>query len=234
MSAPGEMASEPCERRPSQVNRAIRADARRNREQILAAASEVFAAIGANAPLDEIAQRSGVGIATLYRRFPNRQTLQRAVALDVLARITHEARLALAEEPDAFAALARYMRRALDLRVGAVMPALARQIALDDTDILNARDESSQLVQTMIQRAQAEGSLRPDITEGDIGLLIIRLARPLPEPISLALSDRLAQRHLSLLLAGLRAPGDPGHERELSPLPDPALRLADLRGQPPE
>jgi len=102
----------------------MRADARRNRDQILAAARDVFADHGPNAPLEEIARQAGVGIGTLYRRFPDRQALQRAVALDILGRVGQEARLALAEEPDTFQALARYMHRALDLRVGVVMPAL--------------------------------------------------------------------------------------------------------------
>jgi AcrR family transcriptional regulator len=56
----------------------------------------IFADHGPGAPLEEIAQRAGVGIGTLYRRFPNRQSLLRAVALDVLARVAQEARLALA------------------------------------------------------------------------------------------------------------------------------------------
>src|SRR5216683_2549991 len=83
----------------------LRADARRNRRQALAAAAQVFVEQGADAPLDDIARRAGVGIATLYRRFPDREALVRAVAVDVLARTAHEARQALAEEPDAFAAL---------------------------------------------------------------------------------------------------------------------------------
>ena len=67
--------------------RGLRADARRNREHVLAAAREVFVEQGADAPLDEIARRAGVGIATLYRRFPDRAALLRAVALDV--RLAH-------------------------------------------------------------------------------------------------------------------------------------------------
>src|SRR5271165_109692 len=98
----------------------LRADASRNREHILKAARDIFVYDGPQAPLEEIARQAGVGIGTLYRRFPDRHALQRAVALDVLASIAYEAHLALVEEPDAFAALARYMHRALDLRVGAV------------------------------------------------------------------------------------------------------------------
>src|SRR6059058_3759513 len=91
----------------------MRADARRNRDQILVAARDIFADHGPGAPLEEIARRAGVGIGTLYRRFPDRPSLLRAVALDMLSRVAQEAQLALAEEPNAFQALARYMHRAL-------------------------------------------------------------------------------------------------------------------------
>src|SRR5437660_5191579 len=84
--------------------RGLRADAVRNRAHLLAAAREVFVEQGADAPLDQIARRAGVGIATLYRGFPQRQTLLRAVALDVLARAGDQARAAEAEEADPFSA----------------------------------------------------------------------------------------------------------------------------------
>src|SRR2546428_5166844 len=119
--------------------RGLRADARRNREHVLAAAREVFVEQGADAPLDEIARRAGVGIATLYRRFPDREALLRAVALDVLARAGDEARAAEAEEADPFGALGRYMHRALDLRISAVMPALLGHISFDDDEVKQAR-----------------------------------------------------------------------------------------------
>src|SRR4051794_5620899 len=112
----------------------MRADARRNRDQVLAAARDVFADQGFGAPLEEVARRAGVGIGTLYRRFLDRPSLLRAVALDVLGRVAEEARRALAEEPDSFQALARYMHRALDLRIGAVMPALVSQLLPEDAE----------------------------------------------------------------------------------------------------
>src|SRR3954454_11504336 len=83
----------------------LRADARRNRDQILRAARDVFVEHGPGAPLEEVGRRAGVGIGTLYRRFPDRRALQRAVALDTLERVTREIHLALTEEPEPFAAL---------------------------------------------------------------------------------------------------------------------------------
>ena len=203
----------------------MRADARRNRDQILIAARDIFADDGPDAPLEKIAQRAGVGIGTLYRRFPDRQSLLHAVALDVLERVAREARLALAEEPEAFHALTRYMHRALNLRIGVVMPALVNQIPMEDAELLRARDEASKPIQDIIDSAQAEGTLRPDVAFGDIGLLIIRLTRPLPGPFPRALDNHLAHRHLALLIDGLRATPD----LSSAPLPGPVMTLADLR-----
>jgi AcrR family transcriptional regulator len=123
--------------------RPLRADARRNREQLLAAARDVFVEQGPGAPLDEIAKRAGVGIATLYRRFPDRESLMRTVLLDVLGRVGHQARLAQAEEPDAFSALVRYMHEAVDLRIAAVIPALLGQVTLEDEETLGAREAAA-------------------------------------------------------------------------------------------
>src|SRR5947208_15676012 len=139
---------------PAGDDRPLRADARRNREQLLAAARDVFVEQGADAPLDEVARRAGVGIATLYRRFPDRESLMRGLALDILGRAAHEARAALADAPAPFRALARYMHRALDLRISAVMPALLGRISFDDAEVSQARQASVEPVLRMIDAAQ--------------------------------------------------------------------------------
>jgi AcrR family transcriptional regulator len=203
---------------------ALRADARRNRDQLLAAARDVFVEQGAVAALDDVARRAGVGIATLYRRFPDRESLMRAVALDVLQRVGAEARLALAEEPDAFHALARYMHRALDARIAAVMPTLVGAIPLKDDELMRARETAVEPLVRMIEQAQADGSLRADVAFGDISLILIRLSRPLPQGFTPELDNRLAHRHIELVLAGLRGDAAPP-----APLSGPALSLGDLR-----
>lgn len=208
--------------------RPLRADARRNRAQILAAARDVFVEQGPGAPLEDISRRAGTGIATLYRRFPDRLSLMRAVVIDAMERTTEEARAALAEEPDGFSALTRYMHRTLDVRIAAVIPTLLDEISMDDADMRRISDEGVEYVQRMIKAAQDEGALRADVTFGDIGLLIVRLARPLPGPISRELNDQLAHRHLDLLINGLR--GDAGR----SAVEGPAMTLADLRGLQPQ
>jgi AcrR family transcriptional regulator len=208
------------------VGAALRVDARLNRERILVAAAEAFVERGAGVPLEEIASRAGVGIATLYRRFPDRAALQRAVALDVLTRIAVEARAAIEEEPDAFSALTRYMRRALSLQVSAVVPALLGAVELEDEELRVIRMESASLLQQMIHRAEADGALRPGIAFGDIALLLVRLSRPLPGTIDRALDLEMAQRHLAVSIDGLRT------ERATGNLPGSGLTLDDLRSLP--
>lgn len=111
-------------------------DAQRNTERLLNAARDVFVEEGVDVPLEDIAHRAGVGIATLYRRFPDRVALMRAVALHVLVQVTAEARVALAEESDRFRALSRYLPRCLDLRIAAVMPVLDGQLDIGHDDEL--------------------------------------------------------------------------------------------------
>lgn len=200
----------------------VRADAARNRDLLLRAARDVFVEHGSDVALDEVARRAGVGIATLYRRFPDRSVLIRAVVLDVLAEIAASARLALAEEADPGRALARYMHAALDIRVAAVMPAIVGTLLpLDDAEVIAAREASVAPLAEIIARAQSAGVLRPDVTFGDIGLLLIRLSRPLPQSLPSETEHALAHRHLDIVLAGLLSA-----ER---PLSGPALSLADLQ-----
>jgi AcrR family transcriptional regulator len=205
--------------------RRLRADARRNRDQLLIAARDVFVEEGPDAPLEEVARRADVGIGTLYRRFPDRQSLMRAVVFDVLGRTAYEARLALAEEPDAFSALTRYMHRAVDLRVSAVIPALLGQVSLEDEEMLRAREEATRPLQAIIDAAHSAGTLRPEVTFGDIGMLVVRFSRPLPGNFPRDLNDRLAHRHLDLLIPGLR--GIDNADRDV--LGGPAMTFEDLR-----
>jgi len=210
------------------AGRPLRADARRNRDQILAAARDVFVEQGASAPLEEIARRAGTGIATLYRRFPERRALMRAVVLEVLRQTAEAIARARAEEPDAFAALARYLHESLEIRAAAVIPALLNEIPLHDDEIERARAEAAGPAEELVRAAQREGTLRPDVAFGDIGPLIVRFARPLPG-LPAELDRELSHRHVDIFLDGLRTRPD---AREPG---GPVLTLADLRArrQPP-
>jgi len=204
--------------------RPLRADARDNRRRLLEAARDMFIERGPAAPLDEIARRAGTGIATLYRRFPDRRALVREVVRDALQRTIDEARQATEEEPDPFRALARYMHRAVDVRTAAVIPALLGEIPFDDEQIRHAREAGPAAVQALVDAAHQAGTLRADVTSGDIGMLIARLSRPLPGGFPPETDARLSHRHLDLVIAGLRAAARPPAQ-----LSGPALDIADLR-----
>ena len=113
----------------------MRADARRNLEQLLEAARDLVAERGAGVALEEVAQRAGVGIATLYRRFPDRTALLRGVVLDALDRTRLVAERAAEEHDDPFEALAAYLRAALELRVSAVIPQVLDVLDLEEPDL---------------------------------------------------------------------------------------------------
>jgi AcrR family transcriptional regulator len=197
---------------------AMRADARRNQELLLAAARELIAERGAGVPLEDIAKRAGVGIATLYRRFPDRDALLRAVVLDALTRTRLAAERA-AELDDPFEALATYLRFALELRVSAVMPQVLDVIDLDDPEIAEARDAT--VVERLVDAARESGDLPDDIRFADVAMMLVRIARPLPGPLPMEAKDELARRHLELFIRGLRAPAT-------GELEGPALSLDDL------
>jgi AcrR family transcriptional regulator len=207
--------------------RPLRADAAGNRRKLLDAARDVFIDIGPAAPLEEIARRAGTGIATLYRRFPDRQTLMRDVVLDAIERSAEEARLAAEQEPDAFSALVKYMHQAIDVRSAAVIPALLGEVPMDDEKIAQARAAAPTTVEVLVATAQRAGTLRPDVTSGDIGMLIVRMSRPLPGGFTSQVNRSLSHRHLDLLIAGLRPAA-----RQQAELSGPALTFDDLRRFP--
>lgn len=185
--------------------RPMRADARRNRAQILRAARELFADKGPDVPLDDIARKAGVGVATLYRRFPERDDLVRGVAFDVFAGLTEAARDAAERHTDPLDALRSFMHAGLDLKAGAVMPALAGRIPADEA--LDAAGRAAALpVQDLLSRAHAAGSVRPGTAFGDIALAVARFSRPVPV-LPRSVDDALAHRHLDLYIDGLRPPG---------------------------
>ena len=205
-----------------------RADARRNQAQVLTAAREVFVERGAGAPLEEVARRAGVGIATLYRRFADRESLLKAVVLDALENSRDSAERAVHGEGDGLDALARYMHDVLDLQVSAVVPLALDRLDLHAADLAPVREASAAATERLIDAAHEDGSLSREVTFGDIGTLLVRLSRPLPGPVPPQVNDELAHRHLELVLAGLRAGTQPLTDQGLS-----RAELSDLRVDEP-
>jgi len=198
-----------------------RADALRNRERIVAAAREMFVEFGPDVPLDEIARRAGVGNATLYRNFPDREALVLEVVCSVMDRTVHAAGQALAETGDAFEALERFVHTAADQRISALCPMFASTFDKNHPDVEAARERAEQLVAEVMDRAKAAGQLRPDVGVGDLMVAVAQLSRP-PAGTDCFGADRFVHRHLQLFLDGLRAPAR-------STLPGTAVTMEDLR-----
>ncbi|WP_331767228.1 helix-turn-helix domain-containing protein [Embleya sp. NBC_00896] len=198
----------------------LRADARRNRERIIAAAREMFVEHGAEARFDEVARRAGVGNATLYRHFADRAELAHHVVVSVLERVTEQGELAAAEEPEAFTALRRFAHGAVKERIGALCTLMSDTVDKADPELVAARARLENLVETLMERSRTEGVLRADVGSGDLLLAITQLTRPLPGVGCMA-NDRFVHRHLDVLLDGLRST-DP------SPLSGAPVTIRDL------
>ncbi|RSM83469.1 TetR family transcriptional regulator [Amycolatopsis sp. WAC 01375] len=149
----------------------LRADARRNRAKVLAAAEEAFAVNGLAVPLDEIARIAGVGAGTVYRHFPSKEALFQAVVLDRLEQFAREARdLLTAEDPGEafFDFFKRVVQQASRNR--ALCDALAETTGLGFK--ANAGDDFRSATQALLTRAQAAGAVREDIDGDDLRALI--------------------------------------------------------------
>lgn len=207
--------------------RKLRADARLNREQIIEAARVLIAERGAEVPMEEVARRAGVGTATLYRRFPDREALVRGVALDGFHRVVAIARDAEDEEPDAWQALSRFIHRAAaELRLAtwlSIWFASTWEQVHADPEQRRLRQILLKILDRLVHRAQADGDLRRDVDAGDLALMMALLLRPMPG-LRAELTQRSVDRYLALMLDGLRAHPD------IQQLPDGDIGLTDLGG----
>jgi AcrR family transcriptional regulator len=183
--------------------RAPRVDALRNRERIVAAARDLFTEVGWQAPIDEVARRAGIGNATVYRHFPDRDALVLAVVRSVLKRSGDRAEAALAQGRDPFDALSRFVLGAADERIGAMCVMLDGAFDPGDPEIKALEGRLNELVETMLARARRAGTLRADVDLSDIIVAVAQLTRPLPDLVTVRRSSR---RYLQLFLDGLRTP----------------------------
>jgi AcrR family transcriptional regulator len=187
------------------------AEARRNDLAVLEAARDVFTTQGAGAPVSAVAQRAGVGMGTLYRRYGSKTELLQRLCLLAMEQALAAATAALAAA-DPWEGLAAYIRACIELRSGA-LAALAGQIETTGPMRQLAR-RSQDSARALVARAQASGQLRPDVTALDISWLIEQFSRRAPESLDAGEERNVRARLVAIALDGLRAPGReplPGH-----------------------
>lgn len=177
----------------------MRADARRNRDRILAAAEEVFARHGTGASTEDVAARAGVAIGTVFRHFPTKQDLLAAIVKQLLARLTEEvAELAEADPATAlFDFFARVVEQAAAKR--AVVELLAGhgvRVGVADP-VRGLRDA----IGVLLQRAQAAGAVRVQVRLDEVLALLTATAQG---ALQGGWNDDLRRRTLDVVFAGLR------------------------------
>jgi AcrR family transcriptional regulator len=179
--------------------RPMRADARRNFERLIVAAREAFSEQGAEASLDDIARRAGVGPGTLYRHFPNRVALLEAVYREDVTRLSGRVQELLAEKPIE-EALPAWMREQADyvLRHRALAAMIKAMLDRDSETLSYCKGTMRTAADALVVRAREAGLLRPEVGSSDLlrlGHAVAYAAETAPEDL-----DRL----LSYLLDGLR------------------------------
>lgn len=177
----------------------MRSDARRNRRKLLDAATELILEIGGEPSRDAVAKAAGVGIATLYRHFPDQQDLLRGVALDVLDRTIAAGEAAL-DETDGGAALRRYLHAAIDIGLGAVN--IAHPL-LDNVVWPEQRTAAENVLDRLVEAAHRDQAIPAAITATDIAFATIRFCRPLAIGLDTAEERAIAHRQLDSYLDGL-------------------------------
>ena len=201
----------PVRRRP------LRRDAERNRLLILTAARTVFAERGLEASLDEVAREAGLGVGTVYRRFPNRDALVDALfadAIDTVTRINDESLVM----PRAWDGLRHFLTEMTEIQCrdkGLRDVMLASRGPDPAEDAL--RDRATDTLYGLVRRAQQQGDLRADLTPTDVGVLGVAILGA--AEFTDAVLPEISGRYLTLILDGMRARPEGGN----SPLDQPAL-----------
>jgi AcrR family transcriptional regulator len=187
------------------LSRPLRRDAELNLERIVAAAQDVFAESGFDASMDQIAGRAGVGVGTLYRRFPNKESLVLAI-MEMASRHSE----ALVQDVQAHATPAEgifeFMRRCVGM-APSLRALVSRSPQLAETH-LTMVDKLAPSVNRLLAQAKGAGSIRPEVTFSDIAVILMSV-RSVEDRCGVRGADgklgtQQGERHLQLLMDGLR------------------------------
>ena len=178
----------------------MRADAQKNRQHLLDVTIELILEVGGEPSRDAIAGRAGVGIGTLYRHFPDRQSLLHAAVRHALGKSIGAGEAIVQNASNGLDALRQYMHAALDNGIGVVNIIHPLLVERDWPDL---RARAAALLETLVGRAAKEGRLGSDVSVHDIVFATIRFARPLAIGLPASEERALAHRHLDFYIDGL-------------------------------
>ena len=201
-----------------------RAQAARNDQLILDAARAVFVA-DPGAPIAAVAERAGVGMSALYRRYRSKEELLRRLSGDGLRRYIAAAQAALADDGDPWAAFVGFMRRVVDADTHSLTLRLAGAFTPTE-ELYRDAGQAQELNVRLLERTKAAGAVRADLDVNDLSFLLEQVAS-----VRLGDQDRTSQlrhRYLALLLDGLHPPA-PG----LLPGPPPTWQEVSGRWERP-
>jgi AcrR family transcriptional regulator len=193
---------------------------RHSDEAILAAARAVFVA-DPGAPVAAVAERAGVGMSALYRRYTSKEDLLRRLCADGLERYTAAAEAALADDGDPWIAFVEFMRRIVDADTHSLTLRLAGTFTPTE-ELDRAAERAQALTVRLFDRTRGAGAIRPDIRVDDLGFLLEQVAA-----VRVADERRTSQlrhRYLALLLEAI-------HRGSEAPLPGPAPTWEDQVGR---
>jgi AcrR family transcriptional regulator len=195
----------------------LRRDAERNRQLVLDAARDLFAQRGLSVTLNDIAHHAGVGVGTVYRRFPDKAQLIDVLfeqRLDEIVRLLEEA----LEDSDPWHGLTHFLERVLEKQANdrGLMDVLMGRSPGSAERVTTSRSTLHPLADQLVQRAMQSGAVRPDGETQDFGVLQLMVGVVIDAGRDVA--PDLWRRYLAIMLQGLRAQPAP-----LDPLPAPAV-----------
>jgi AcrR family transcriptional regulator len=198
------------------ASRPLRADAERNRQRILRAAAEVFTSRGLQASLDDVARHAGVGVGTVYRRFPDKEALADALFEERITRLAAVAESALTE-PDSWDGIRLFLERACEmLATDRGLREILMFANYGRSRVNRVRSRMQPLVTRLVERAQRDGKVRADLRPTD--LLFFELMLCSAAEYADEVRPQIWHRYLALILDGL-----PPRRAQASPLPVPGL-----------
>jgi AcrR family transcriptional regulator len=185
------------------AHRPLRADARRNRERVIAAARQVFGERGRDAQMDDVARAAEVGVGTVYRHFPTKEALLEALAVDAFERLAVLVRENLATIADPWEAFSQTLWQgaeilAADRALSEVMAEVPGPVPVG----LDTQRELNENMAALMRRAIEAGALRPDAVVDDMSMVMCGVGAATRKSHMCADAWR---RHMTIVIDGLRA-----------------------------